>query len=241
MERQTAGRPFSRGSRRDRSNPPETRVRNRKADMLILDRRAFMAFAAAGALLLTPFGAFAQEAVDTAELHAPGQLGEKALGQASAPVTVVEYASMSCPHCAHFDTATFDDFKLKYIDTGKVRYIFREFPLNAPAYAVAMVARCAPADRFFDVIHAYFRSQDQWLSSQNLKAAIFEVAKQFGFTEQSFDACVSNQSLFTALEAVRERGAAFGVQATPTFFINGKKLEGAPTLAELDAAIQPLL
>jgi protein-disulfide isomerase len=200
-----------------------------------------MTLCAAGALLATPFGAMAQQAVDTAELHAPGQLGEKVLGPASAPVTVVEYASMSCPHCAHFDATTFDEFKLKYVDTGKVRYIFREFPLNAPAYAVAMVARCAPADRFFEVIHAYFRSQDQWLRSENLKAAIFDVAKGFGFSEQSFDACISNQSLFTALEAVKERGVAFGVQATPTFFINGKKLEGAPTLAELDAAIQPLL
>jgi protein-disulfide isomerase len=209
--------------------------------MPILDRRAFTTLCAAGALLATPLGVVAQEAVDTSELHAPGQLGEKVLGPASAPVTVVEYASMSCPHCAHFDTTTFDDFKLKYVDTGKVRYIFREFPLNAPAYAVAMVARCAPADRFFDVVHAYFGSQEQWLRSDNLKAAIFEVAKEFGFSEQSFDACISNQSLFTALEAVRERGAAFGVQATPTFFINGKKLEGAPTLAELDAAIQPLL
>ena len=109
--------------------------------------------------------AFAQETVNAADLHAPGQLGEKVLGPADAKVTVVEYASMSCPHCAHFDATTFDDFQLKYIDSGKVRYIFREFPLNAPAYAVAMVARCAPADHYFDVVHTYFRSQDKWLTA----------------------------------------------------------------------------
>ncbi len=210
--------------------------------MLILDRRAFVTLCAAGALLLAPAAALAQEAaVDTAELHAPGQLGEKALGEANAPVTVVEYASMSCPHCAHFDATTFDDFRLKYIDSGKVRYIFREFPLNAPAFAVAMLARCAPADKYFDVVHGFFRTQDKWLTGSDVKAGILEVAKGFGFTPQSFDACVANQALFKALNDVRDRGAAFGVQATPTFFINGKKFEGALSLDELDKAIEPLL
>lgn len=159
--------------------------------MTEIDRRSFLAVCAAVSLAIAP-AALAQGTVNTADLHAPGQLGDKSLGPADAPVTVVEYASMSCPHCAHFDTTTFNDFRLKYVDTGKVRYIFREFPLNAPAYAVAMVARCAPADRFFDVVHTYFASQDKWLSSSDLKAAILEQAKPFGFTEQSFDACVSN-------------------------------------------------
>jgi protein-disulfide isomerase len=206
-----------------------------------LDRRAFLAISAAGALLLGLASAAAQDTVDPAELHAPGQLGEKVLGSADAPVTIVEYASMSCPHCAHFDATTFDEFKLKYVDSGKVRYIFREFPLNAPAYAAAMVARCAPADRFFDVIHAYFRNQDEWLSSQDLKGSTFEIAEPFGFSQQSFDACLANQALFEGLEAVKKRGVAFGVQATPTFFINGKKLEGALSLEQLDQEIAPLL
>ena len=100
------------------------------------------------------------------DLQSPGQLEEKVLGPADAKVTIVEYASMSCPHCAHFDATTFDDFKLKYIDSGKVRYIFREFPLNAPAFAAAMVARCAPADKFFDIVHTYFRTQDKWLDGE---------------------------------------------------------------------------
>jgi protein-disulfide isomerase len=207
--------------------------------MRTIDRRSLLV--ATGTFACLSMAVHAQEQVNVEDLHAPGQLGEKVLGPSDAKVTVVEYASMSCPHCAEFDRTTFDAFRLKYIDSGKVRFIFREFPLNAPAYAVAMLARCAPADRFFDVVHTYFRSQDTWLRAQDLKAAILEAAKPFGFTPQTFDACISNQALFTGLEAVRDRGAAFGVQATPTFFINGKKLEGAPTLESLQKEIDPLL
>jgi protein-disulfide isomerase len=207
--------------------------------MLRLDRRSFIA--ASAGVLLAGSPTLGQQTVDVEELYAPGQLGEQMLGSADAPVTVVEYASMSCPHCADFDRTTFDPFREKYIDTGKVRYIFREFPLNAPAYAVAMVARCAPADRFFDVVHAYFRSQDEWLAADDVKAAIRDASTDFGLTEQSFDACLSNQALLSALNAEKERAIAFGVQATPTFFINGAKFEGALTLEQLDKAIAPLL
>jgi protein-disulfide isomerase len=209
----------------------------KEKNMLNLDRRALLA-GIAGTLALGP-AAFAQ--INRQELESPGQLGEKVLGPADAKVTIVEYASMSCPHCAHFDETTFDQFKLKYIDSGKVRYIFREFPLNAPAFAAAMVARCAPADKFFDIVHTYFRSQAQWLGGGDLKAAMFQIAQPFGFTNQTFDACIANQALFKGINDVRDRGSKFGVQATPTFFINGQKYEGALTLDELDKAITPLL
>jgi len=207
--------------------------------MMRIDRRAFVAVSLAAALLFAP--AALAEDVSVDDLLMPGPLGDKVLGPVDAPVSVVEYASMSCPHCAHFDETTFDDFKLKYIDSGKVRYVFREFPLNAPAVAVAMLARCAPADKFFDVVHTFFRTQDKWLYVNDVKAGILDVAKQFGFTEQSFDACIKNQALFEAVNAVQERGSGFGVKATPTFFINGKKYEGALSLEELDKAIEPLL
>jgi protein-disulfide isomerase len=209
--------------------------------MLSLNRRRFLAGCAGGAIVLSAGGAIAQDSVNVDDLHAPGELGEKVLGPADAPVTVVEYASLSCPHCAAFDRNVFDAFRLKYVDTGKVRYIYRDFPLNAPAYAAAMLARCAPADRYFEMIHGFYRDQEAWLSSADLKAATLERAKPFGFTEKSFEACVSNQSLFQSLEAVKQRGASFGVDATPTFFINGKKLEGAPTLEALEREIEPLL
>jgi protein-disulfide isomerase len=209
--------------------------------MFKFHRRALIAACLAGAFALSA-PAFAQDVtVNRQDLESPGQLGEKVLGPADAKVTVVEYASMSCPHCAHFDATTFDQFRLKYVDSGKVRYIFREFPLNAPAFAAAMVARCAPGDKYFDIIHAYFRSQDKWLAGGDLKAAMFEIAKPFGFTNQTFDACIANQALFKAINDVRDRGSNLGVQATPTFFINGKKYEGALSLDELDKAITPLL
>ncbi len=208
--------------------------------MFDLNRRVLMAAIAALGISSGAAGAVAED-VNTADLYTPGQLEEKVLGPTDAKVTVVEYASMSCPHCAHFDLTTFDDFKLKYIDSGEVRYIFREFPLNAPAFAVAMVARCAPADKFFDIVHTFFRTQDKWLVGSDVKAGILDEAKQFGFTEQTLEACLKNQPLFDAINAVRDRAVSFGVQATPTFFINGKKYEGALSLDELDKAIQPLL
>jgi protein-disulfide isomerase len=209
--------------------------------MVSIARRAFLLVSLAGALVLGR-AALAQDAtVNVADLLAPGPLEEKVLGPADAPVSVVEYASMSCPHCAHFDMTAFDDFKLKYIDSGKVRYVFREYPLNAPAFAVAMLARCAPADQFFDIVHTFFRTQDKWLYGSDVKAGILDVGGQFGITDQSFDACLKNQALLDAIKAVQDRGSAFGVHATPTFFINGKKYEGALSLEDLDKAIEPLL
>lgn len=209
--------------------------------MLTIDRRSFVAGSAASLLVPTAPGALlAQETVNIDDLQTPGELGDKVLGPADAPVTVIEYASMSCPHCGAFHRETFGAFRLKYIDSGKVRFVFREFPLDAAAFAVAMVARCAPADKFFDVVGTYFDTQSTWLQ-QVSKSTIYDVARDFGFTQQSFDACLSNQALFAGLEGVRNRGSGFGVQATPTFFINGKRVQGALSLEDLDQEIEPLL
>lgn len=208
--------------------------------MSVIDRRVFLAASAGASLLLESHYTLAQEAVNTDDLYSPGELGDKVLGPADAKVTVVEYASMSCPHCARFHRDTFGAFRLKYIDSGKVRFVFREFPLDSAAFAAAMVARCAPSDKYFDIVGTYFDSQPTWLQNVS-KHTIFQVAKDFGFTQQSFDACLSNQALFTGISGVRDRGSGFGVRATPTFFINGKKLEGELTLADLDREIEPLL
>jgi protein-disulfide isomerase len=210
--------------------------------MPLFTRRQLIAACAAGAALLAlPFPAWAQT-VDQAALLQPGPLGDKVLGAEDAPVTVVEYASMTCPHCASFHNDTFDAFKEKYIDSGQVRFVFREFPLDAGAYGIAMLARCAPADRYFDVVDVYFDKQEEWARSQDVYNAILDIAQQFGFTKESFDACLSNQALFDSLNEVRSRASErFGVNSTPTFFINGEKQSGALTLDQLDAEIQPLL
>ena len=210
--------------------------------MPLFTRRQVLAGCAAGAALLAlPLSAWAQT-VDQEELLQPGPLGDKVLGSADAPVTVVEYASMTCPHCASFHNETFDAFKEKYIDSGQVRFIFREFPLDAGAYGIAMLARCAPENRYFDVVDVYFAQQEQWARAPDVYNAILDIAKQFGFTKESFDACLSNQALFDQLQEVRNRASEkFGVTSTPTFFINGEKQSGALSLAQLEEQIQPHL
>ena len=190
---------------------------------------AFVLFAAAAA------------APVQAQQQAEWAKGDMAIGKPDAPVTVIEYASMSCPHCAAFHEEVFDQLKAEYIDTGKVRWLFREFPHNNPGYPPAMVARCAPEGRFFEIVDAYFTQQEEWLSSPDIMQAIREIALDNGFTEESFDACVSNQALFEALKEGRDRGAAFGVQGTPTFFINGEKFQNAPSFANLQQEIEAAL
>jgi protein-disulfide isomerase len=208
--------------------------------MFALARCAVLAALSAAAFVFLSALTFAQN-VDVEELHKPGQLSEMALGAPDAPVTIVEYASMSCPHCAAFSNQVFDTLKSKYIDSGKVRFIFREFPHNEAGFPPAMVARCAPASKFFNIVDAYFERQQEWLGSSDVLPAVLEIAKEFGFSQQSFDACVSNQALFAALESEIGRGRSFGVRGTPTFFINGRKLADAPSLENLEQAIDPLL
>jgi protein-disulfide isomerase len=185
----------------------------------------------------TPAGA----EVSMADLLVPGPLGDQIQGQADAPVTIVEYASMTCPHCSHFHETTYPEMKKKYIDTGKVRFIFREFPLDPLAAAAAMLARCAGKDKFFPLVDAFFAQQKDWVVQKPLQP-MFAIAKQAGFTQQSFDECLANQQLLTNLEEQRTRATQkFNVNSTPTFFINGKTVRGALTPEELDKQVAPYL
>jgi protein-disulfide isomerase len=182
------------------------------------------------------------DTVPTDELMKPGPLGDEAMGSDKAPVTIVEYASMTCPHCARFATEVFPEIKQKYIDTGKVRYIFREFPLDRYAAAASMLARCADNDKFFPMIEVLFRQQSKWAVAEGVKEQLLIIAKQAGFTQSSFDACLANQKILDGIEWVRARGAEkFKVNATPTFFINGEMHRGEMTLDEIEKAIQPYL
>lgn len=208
--------------------------------MLKFNRRVFLTASAAGVLTLHPAASLAQS-VNVDELHGAGQLGEKVMGPANAPVTVVEYASFTCPHCASFHNETFAAFKLKYIDSGEVRFIFREYLRNGADVAISAVARCAPADRYFDVVDAFFKTQDQWLRSGNLRQAILEKAMEFDFTEESFNACLSNETLLSALDVGMRRAESFGVTGTPTFFANGEKQVGALPMADWDRVLGPML
>jgi protein-disulfide isomerase len=182
-----------------------------------------------------------QGSVDMAKLLAPGPLPDKVLGNDDAPVTIVEYASMTCPHCAHFHATTLPELKKKYIDTGKARLIFREFPFDPRAEAGFMLARCSN-DNYFPMVDVLFKQQEVWASVENAKDALLQISKLAGFSQESFEACLTDQKLLDDVRAVRKQGEEeFKVDSTPTFFINGNTYKGALTIAEMSAIIDGML
>ena len=176
------------------------------------------------------------------ELMKPGPLPDLVLGNADAPITVVEYASMTCGHCAHFHSTVFPTLKEKYVDTGKVRFIMREFPLDNLAAAASMLARCAGDGKTFPLISVLFAKQDDWAFVKgDPRPELLKFAKQAGFTQESFEKCLTDQKLLDDIAATRSRASeTFGVNATPTFFVNGKKLNGV-ALADFEKAFEPIL
>ena len=169
------------------------------------------------------------------EMLVAGPLGEQGLGDPKAPNIVIEYASMTCPHCGSFHAEVYPEFKKKYIDTGKVYFIFREYPLDPLATSAIMLARCAPADRYFPLVDLLFNQQANWAFVQNPVPALQAVVKQAGITQEQFTACLTNQSVLDGVNWVKKRGNdTFGVSSTPTFFFNGEKRSGGVSLAEID-------
>ncbi len=216
-----------------------------------LDRRQTLKAGAAIAglaMVASSFPAWAQRPkgpseVPVDELMKRDDLPDLAVGPENAKVTIVEYASMTCGHCMAFHTKVFPELKKKYVETGKVRFIFREFPLDPRAFAASMLARCAGGDKSLSMIEALFETQEQWaFVRENPTPKLFEIAKQAGFTQESFDKCLTDQKLLDQLTNGHTRAAeVFGVNATPTFFINGKRLQAAPTVEEFDKVLEPLL
>jgi protein-disulfide isomerase len=177
-----------------------------------------------------------------AELAEAGPLGEQALGAENAPVTIIEYASMTCGACADFHNKTYPTLKSKYIDTGKVRYILREFPIDPTAAGAFMLARCAGKDKYFPLVEAFFAQQSTWATAKQPIPPMLAIAKQAGFTEASFKECLENQQVLDGIEWVLQRGQKkFGVNSTPTFFINGKLVRGTMSMQELEKHIEPYL
>jgi protein-disulfide isomerase len=188
----------------------------------------------------TAVGPTAAAASTGSELLAPGPLGEKALGDPNAPNIVIEYVSMTCPHCQAFHEQVFGQVKEKYIDTGKVYFILREFPLDPLATSAIMLARCAPADSFFPVVDLLFDAQRSWAFSDDPVNALRDTVKQAGFTQDSFKECLTNQQILDGVNWVKNRGAdKFGVNSTPTFFINGQKYAGGLALDEFEKLLKP--
>jgi protein-disulfide isomerase len=173
------------------------------------------------------------------ELMKPGPLEDIVIGSADAPNTIVEYASMTCGHCANFHTKVFPELKAKYIDTGKARFILREFPLDGLATAAFMVARCSGNDRYYPMVDGLFETQKTWaVPGSEGKEKLLLVAKQAGFSQERFDQCLADKELFDKIVQVRQRAHEdFEVDATPTFFINGKKLQGGTDIEQFDLAL----
>lgn len=181
--------------------------------------------------------------IDQAKLMAvAGDYVDHVQGSETAPVTVIEYASPTCPHCAAFATNVKPDFIKAYVDTGKVRFITRPFVRNVLDAAVFMLADASGTTNYNNVLDTYFKTQTTWAASEAPRDAILEIAKQLGFTQETFDAALTNQALFTGMEAVREQALNdFKLQGTPTFYVNGKTLSGDKSLEQLAAEIDPLV
>ena len=218
----------------------------------MLTRREFntgVSVIAICAIANLPTAALAQRAdmVPSGDLAEPMPLGDMVMGKDDAPVTIIEYASMTCPHCAHFTIETFPKLKERYIDTGKVKYIFREFPLDPLAAGASMLARCGDKDKFFSLLELLFSTQNQW-AVQNPIEPLFNVVKQAGYSRETFNACLdtraneNSKKILSAIESTRNRAAdKLKVTSTPTFFINGKRVPGALSIEELEKEIAPYL
>ena len=164
---------------------------------------------------------------------------DMSMGTAQAKGTVVEYASASCSHCAEFNNDVFPAFKAKYIDSGKVRYVFREF-LTPPVEVAAsgfLVARCAGKDKYFSVLDAIYRGQAQMYASGDFRGSLLRIAQSAGMSEQQFNACTTDDAALKALNDRVEKAQKDGINSTPTILVNGVKMDGAATMANLDAAI----
>jgi protein-disulfide isomerase len=215
----------------------------------MITRRAFTAaLSLTGLAALAHFSplrliaaALAQGAADVAK---PVSLPDMALGPADASVTITEYASMTCPHCAAFNATVFPKIKSEYIDSGKVRYVFREFPLDVKAAAGSMLARCIAKDdagKYFAVVDLLFKQQNDWVM-KNTTETLTRIGKQAGLSEKAVEDCLQDQTLLDKITADRKYAdEVLKVNSTPTFFINGEMIKGETSFEEFDKRIKSLL
>lgn len=161
-------------------------------------------------------------------------LPERVLGRADAPITVIKYASMTCPYCRQFQKTTFPALKARYIDTGKIRFILREFPIGFQSGAATIALRCVAPDKYFAAYDALMKSQSKWVSQEVRREPIWNVVRKFGLSRSAFDACFEDKALVANLNAVKERGRKLGVIGTPNFFVNNTLYKRVLTMTDFD-------
>jgi len=177
-----------------------------------------------------------------AEIMQPGPLPEMWLGRKDAPVTIVQYASMTCPYCRQFQLETLPVLKREYIDTGKVRYVLRaEFPIGKQSGLATIALRCAPPDKYFVLYDKLMRQQAAWVSQEVRPDPIFKVAHEVGMTRAQFDSCRENRGMIDALNGIKERGRTLGIVGTPNFFVEGKLVKSVIGIKEIREMVDPLL
>lgn len=204
-------------------------------------RRPIAPSVVAMAILASGLVASASGQSTSTSLADPGPLKEQSFGRSDAPVTIIEYASLTCHHCKDFHTKTWPAIRARYVDTGKVRFIMREFPLDALAAGGFMLARCSGDDKWYAVVDLLFRADDRWAHAPDPVEGLRAIMRQTGMGNDAFEACLKDQKLLDTIKQVADRGAAAGVDSTPTFFFNGRKEAGTLTIEQFSAIIDPLL
>jgi len=198
----------------------------------------FVAILGLSALIFT-----AQTSVAVAEIASlEDATKEMVEGNPDAPVSIIEYSSLGCPHCANFHFNTYPEIKKNYIDTGKVKLIYRDFPLGRPALAAAMIARCAGSQRYFGMVEIFFSSQKQWSSAQNPIDALKKTARFGGMSGTDVDACLANQSVLDHIQGLARKGQdEHKIQATPSFVIGGETISGGMPYADMKVYLDKAL
>ena len=169
-------------------------------------------------------------------------LSDRIEGDPSAPITMIEYASMTCPHCAEFHTGAYKLIKKEYVETGKVKFIYRDFPLDRLGLAAAMMARCAPKERYFAIVNIIYQSQDSWARASDPAAALAQIANLAGMSKKTFDACIIDKNIYEGVMKIRNDGdKKFNIKATPTILIDGKTFEGDKTIKAFRSELNALL
>jgi protein-disulfide isomerase len=176
-----------------------------------------------------------------AEVMKAGPLPEFSLGRADAPVVMIKYMSLTCPYCRRFQAETFPVLKREYIDTGKVRFLIREFPIGKTSGMATIALRCAPMDKYLALYEKFLFQQAQWVAQEVRPEPIFKVASQVGIGREQFDTCRKNQAMIDGLKWVKERGRELGVIGTPNFFIDGRLVKSVIGMKEIREIVDPLI